>query len=398
MNEILFICGYIPNDNDIKNNSINFMNVASNVFSKQFIDGFKQNGEKVIVISAPFIGGFPINYRKAYFSGKKYDDEYNYVSFINIWGIRNIFRYISLKQYIRKKNLYKINKIVIYSVHTPFAKLAKYIKKKNKNCKICLITPDLPEYMNLREKKSIIYRLFKKYDCRLFYSRIKYFDFFSLVTKYQSIKVNYLNKPEVVIEAIADECSINKKIQSNNNKNKIKKIVYTGTLNKKFGIINLLEAFVLIEEKAELIICGGGDAKKEVELYANNYNNITYLGELRHDEVIIIQNQADILVNPRKNNEEYTKYSFPSKTLEYMRTGKPIICYKLDGIPDEYDKYLIYPNSDDIYSLAKTIESVIHYDEEKLISIQESICDFLKEKSKQKATKKILKLFYDVTG
>lgn len=143
MNEILFMCGYIPND--IKNNSINFMNVASNVFSKQFIDGFKQNGEKVIVISAPFIGGFPINYRKVYFSGKKYDDEYKYISFINIWGIRNMFRYISLKQYIKKKNYIKL-KIVIYSVHTPFAKLAKYIKKKNKNCKIYLIIPNLSKY------------------------------------------------------------------------------------------------------------------------------------------------------------------------------------------------------------------------------------------------------------
>ena len=38
-------------------------------------------------------------------------------------------------------------------------------------------------------------------------------------------------------------------------------------------------------------------------------------------------------VNPRQNNEEFTKYSFPSKTMEYLASGVPVVAYKLDGIP-----------------------------------------------------------------
>jgi len=53
-----------------------------------------------------------------------------------------------------------------------------------------------------------------------------------------------------------------------------------------------------------------------------------------------LQKSSSILVNPRANNEEYTKYSFPSKIMEYMSSGTPVIAYKLDGIPDEYYKYL----------------------------------------------------------
>lgn len=54
-----------------------------------------------------------------------------------------------------------------------------------------------------------------------------------------------------------------------------------------------------------------------------------------------MQQQATLLVNPRKGHEEYTKYSFPSKTMEYMASGTPTIMYKLPGLPIEYEEYLV---------------------------------------------------------
>ena len=39
MEKILFIGGLIPDDSEINNNSINFMNNAANAFQKQFIKG-----------------------------------------------------------------------------------------------------------------------------------------------------------------------------------------------------------------------------------------------------------------------------------------------------------------------------------------------------------------------
>lgn len=47
-------------------------------------------------------------------------------------------------------------------------------------------------------------------------------------------------------------------------------------------------------------------------------------------------------MNPRKGDEEFTKYSFPSKIMEYMMSGRPVLCFKLPGMPEEYDAYLNY--------------------------------------------------------
>mgnify|MGYP003303651866 CR=1 FL=1 len=43
-----------------------------------------------------------------------------------------------------------------------------------------------------------------------------------------------------------------------------------------------------------------------------------FTGKIDRSQVLALQRSATVLVNPRRNNEEYTKYSFPSKTMEYL--------------------------------------------------------------------------------
>ena len=234
MEKILFICGLIPDDTEIETNTINFMNAAANSFQKLFIEGFEANGVELKILSAPFIGAYPTGYKKIFYNSNQYDDGVEYISFFNLWGARNFSRYKNLKKALRHVDLSRYDKVVVYSVHTPFAKLARYIKKRNPSCRICLIVPDLPEFMNLRKRKSWLYKVGKKYDCRSFYNQVKYFDCFSLLSRHQEEKVNLYGKPQIVIEAIS------KNVAENycDTNTKTKNIVYTGTLNEQFGVLN----------------------------------------------------------------------------------------------------------------------------------------------------------------
>ena len=45
---------------------------------------------------------------------------------------------------------------------------------------------------------------------------------------------------------------------------------------------------------------------------------------------------ADFLLNPRDTEWPGSKYSFPSKLLEYMLMDRPILSTRMHGIPNEY--------------------------------------------------------------
>ena len=73
-----------------------------------------------------------------------------------------------------------------------------------------------------------------------------------------------------------------------------------------------------------------------------------------------------MLINPRTSDGEYTKYSFPSKTIEYMLAGKPVIINRLPGIPPEYYDYVYTPKSQSVYDLAEIIREVLNLPSEEL--------------------------------
>ena len=93
-------------------------------------------------------------------------------------------------------------------------------------------------------------------------------------------------------------------------------------------------------------------------------SRIVYLGKVNRIDALALQRNATVLVNPRQNNEEFTKYSFPSKTMEYLSSGVPLVAYKLDGMPDEYDSYINYVPDNSPESLAREISKVLDMSDE----------------------------------
>ena len=71
--------------------------------------------------------------------------------------------------------------------------------------------------------------------------------------------------------------------------------------------------------------------------------------------------RADVLVNPRPNEGEYTKYSFPSKNIEYLLSGNPVVGYMLSGMPEDYRRFVyeISPNSEPADGLCWALKSAV---------------------------------------
>ena len=64
------------------------------------------------------------------------------------------------------------------------------------------------------------------------------------------------------------------------------------------------------------------------------------MGIKRNAEIVEEEQKASLLVNPRPRAPEYTKYSFPSKNMEYMVSGTPTLTTVLPGMPTEYYPYV----------------------------------------------------------
>lgn len=383
INNIIFLGGLFPDEakEEIYDKSIGPVQYAADALQWAIVKGL-DHFLQVKIINLPYIGSYPsrfkdLNVKSFKFSHTTSGEDEN-VGFINLAGYKMISRYIRAKRAL-KYHLVGVEAVVIYSVHTPFIKAAVELKNKFPDLKICLIVPDLPEFMGGND--NILWKLAKQSEHKILESLLKKVDAFVVLSDYMHQPLNIGNRPWIRIEGIYNG--------ENNCPDFVKKspktILYTGSLAKRYGILDLLTAFKLIPDPDyRLWICGDGDALEEINHVAENDKRIHYFGQLKREDVLVLQKQATVLVNPRNSKGEYTKYSFPSKIMEYYASGTPCIMNRLPGIPDEYYDYCFIPETESTDSLANIMVRVCEMDEEELITLGSKARKFISENKNSK--------------
>lgn len=358
----LFLGGLFPKEteNEIINNSIGSIQNAANILQWNIVKGLDENlKEPVKILNSLYIGSFPKRYKKMFipsypFNHTENANDFN-VGFCNLSGYKIFSRQYTLKRKVKQwiNNTSEKKVIIAYAMTDVMLSALAYAKKQDKNIITCLVVPDLPQFMNTKANVSFLYKTLKSIDIKLQESKFKYIDSFVFLTEQMNEKIGAKNY--TVVEGIANDFYINSEPTNDTNKT----VVYTGGLNLKYGISNLVDAFMKIDDPDyRLILCGSGDAVPYIKQCQSIDSRIDYRGLLPHNEILLLQMSATVLVNPRQNNEEFTKYSFPSKTMEYMLSGKPVVMYKLDGIPNDYDEFLNYVENDSVIALRDKIFEV----------------------------------------
>ena len=404
---LLFLTGCYPKelDNYFVNNSNVMPQNAANELSWRIIEGLESNiPGRFKILTCPFIGYYPRGFKRLFIDDSIWShngkDKDKLLGFVNLKGLETWIKSERIFKYIRK--WYKLSKqnryILIYSHYAGFMRAAGKIKRSMPDMHITCLVTDMPEFNEKRDFKGLKDR-FKSIPrnimFRTTYKNLKYISSFVLLTEHMKDYLKVLDRPYVVVEGIADAFNDIKNRQGDTfEKDKDEfRVVYTGTLHKRYGIILLLKAFAKLKKHSNitLYLCGSGDVENEVIDIANNSDNIHYLGVLEHKDTITLQASADLLVNPRTNKGVYTALSFPSKIMEYMIMGKPTMCYKLDGIPKEYDDYLLYIEDESPEGMAQKIYELSMLSKEKLKEIGEKNYQYAKkEKNPYIQVRKIL--------
>ena len=329
---------------------------AANNFQGWLIDGLKHNGISTENISFKTISKE---------TESKYQNTINDICSDERIMIKckNIYtnHFQRLNHYCKQLSscINKDDVIIVYSLSLP-ALISAIIKSRKYKNPICVVIPDLPLHMS--SSKSVTYRALKHIDNFFIRFCLRFCSHFVILSKHMK---SYLPSKDrdnyIVIEG-----AYNNNKTANQNciyKQTEPYILYTGTLDQRYGICSLIDAFSSTKINYNLIICGNGNTfeKNYIIKKSETDSRIKYLGSLDYQDILYLQQNASLLVNPRNNKSEFTKYSFPSKTMEYLASGTPTLLYKLDGIPNEYYDYCYSIDGDDdsIETLANTICKIL---------------------------------------
>lgn len=209
-------------------------------------------------------------------------------------------------------------------------------------CKLCRIkaiavVTDLPNLPGMLQKgkRSAIHRSLEKTIDRYANS----FDGYILLTEQMNEVVNREGKPFMIMEGLCDVSMVHSDVEHNASDKKI--VIYAGGLYEEYGIKSLVDGFRKLSEKnVELHLFGHGPMVEDIERLMSEDNRIKYFGIVPNSKVVEAELQATLLVNPRPTVEDFTKYSFPSKNIEYMVSGTPMLTTVLAGMPREYHDHV----------------------------------------------------------
>jgi glycosyltransferase involved in cell wall biosynthesis len=356
--------------------SPNSVSIQAYKYHRLLAEGFARNGVNVTVLTyQKYLSSIGIHNG---YTDRINNVEYNYI----VPSMSGKLSYLDLflKVYNAVKNLCrkKKNVAVICDILNLTIAYAACVAAKHLGIQVVGIVTDFPSMSKKSFNSKMMWRLISKCDKWVLLTEQMY---------------DYLGrkKPAVIMEGHADE---NMSMLTNliENKDNPRRCIYAGGLKKIHGIEKLVKAFQEANvENAELHVYGNGE-------YAFDLQNlkdprIIYHGVVPNGEVVVRELTATLLINPRPSTEEFTKYSFPSKNMEYMASGTAVLTTKLPGMPKEYYKYVYLFEDESIEGMAKTIKKVLSLTNQELFDKGKKAREYvLTEKSNVRQASRIIEL------
>lgn len=357
-------------------------------FNKLIMEGLVCNNTEVICLS-----GRPVNRlvsKKAFYNYMREQDcgvQYVYMPFLNFPVIRQIMIFIGAFLYILHNA--KKNDCVICDVLNFSNSCSALIASRIIRIPAVAIITDVPGYMSY-QKSNHNMRLIDKIQLEV----INTYSGYVLLTEKMNDVVNLHNAPYIVIEGVSDpaENEHSNRIEA---KFKPRVVMYAGILDQKYGVTLLVDAFKHNElSDYNLHIYGSGDAEQYILEAAKLYSNIFFFGVVPNDRIVAAERRATLLVNPRPTSEIFTHYSFPSKNMEYMTSGTPILTTKLLGMPKEYLEYVYILEDESEIGIVNRISELMELSKGQIHERGLNGKDFVIQfKSNTKQAERILNMF-----
>ena len=310
--------------------------------------------------------------------------QYGYLAACNIPVLKNIWNFMQSFSRIWKAGNAGSQTAVICDILNISISMGALLAAKLRGIPTVGIVTDVPAYRPKTTNSFVV-----KINTTL----MNAFDSYVLLTKAMTEVVDCSGKPYKVIEGQVD---IHMDTVPNLLSKKYEKKVclYAGGLHRIYGIPYLVQAFIKADvPNTELHIYGSGDYREELTALCRQHPSIRYFGVKPNAEVVEAELKATLLINPRPTTDAYTKYSFPSKNMEYMVSGTPLLTTKLPGMPAEYYKYVYLIDEETVTGLSNKLTRILSKPPEELHAFGAKAREFvLREKNNVRQAQQIIDL------
>lgn len=277
------------------------------------------------------------------------------MGFLNVLILKHISRFLAcMSQGMRFLRASRPDVVLVHGVHTPFLLFARLLRHVM-NVRICVVMTDPPGV--LREVDGRATRILKRFDRRLVRWLASGFDGAICLTP--ELATDFApHVPSLTLEGFANAELTFLRSKLTTGRSELD-IAYAGGIYAEYGVRTLVQAFRSIKDPdARLHLYGRGPLDGWVTRQSEADQRIKHHGLVAHGELMQSLAQASILVNPRPMGQGFVRYSFPSKLLEYMALGVPVVTTRLPGVPAAYFQYVQVSDDDSAVALTDALESV----------------------------------------
>ena len=360
--------------------------IQTHKFNWSLINGIESHLDNPLdIISAMPISDYPRNPR-LYIKRRVYKrlgggDILN-ISFLNILLLKHFTRFASALSagisWVSQTKLVNRRVIMVYGVHTPFLIVGQSLSRFFGIPVIGIWTD--PPGVSL-PNDGWVKRMIRNVDSSLARKYMKKMN--GCVALTRELAEDYSpGVPTLIMEGIAniaDYVQTGTESISNELENKFI-VMYAGGLYEHHGVRALIEGFrQFADASCRLWLFGRGEMEEEVRHIMDDDDRVIYYGFRPNAEVHRAEKEATVLINPRPTTSEVTKYLFPSKTIEYMLTGTPVITTRMPGITDEYSPYLFFIDDESPTGIADALKKIRSHPNKMLMEFGAKASAFVRE-------------------
>lgn len=307
---------------------------------------------------------------------------FHYIPFINITLVRSlcIFLY-SFFFVLRFGMTRRREKRVVCDVLQVGLCMGAVLAARLTGLHVCGVMTDMPSLMVDKVARSLKARI----GWKIFDRYIGWFSSYVFLTEAMAEAVNRHKRPYIVMEGLVDS-SVNGNPNANPNNSQNNNlhsdqdreadresnretdcgpdcergILYAGGLYAQYGVKMLIDAFMAVgDPDLRLHLYGSGDMAEEIRRLSVVDPRIQYHGVAPNSEIVEVEKRMLLLVNPRPTGEDFVKYSFPSKNMEYMLSGTAVATTRLPGMPDDYLPYVYLLEEESVEGYARALREIL---------------------------------------